>query len=258
MANPVLSERTFENFTEPGYGAGPPATGAVAPAAMTLVGTARKALILLALVVAGAAFTWTKILEPGGAQLAMGLMWGGVIGGLLLSLVISFKPTTAPYLAPVYGVLEGLALGAISAVMNERYPGIVTQAVALTFAVAAIMFLLFQSGIIKVTQKFMMGVIAATGAIALVYLVNLGLMAFGQTAMAKFLWSSSPLSIGVSVVVTIVAALNLVLDFDLIEKGVRARAPKFMEWYGAFGLTVTLVWLYLEILRLLAKLNSRD
>jgi Predicted membrane protein len=247
MSNPVLSERTFENVV-PAQTAG----------TMTLVGTARKALILLALIVAGAAFTWTKILEPGGAGLAMGLTWGGLLGGLIVSLVISFKPNTAPYLAPVYAVLEGLFLGAISAILNQQYRGIVPQAVAITFATAGIMFLLYQSGIIKVTQKFMMGVVAATGAIALVYLVNLLMRAFGMTAFSNFLWSSSPLSIGISVVVTIVAALNLILDFDLIDKGVRARAPKFMEWYGAFGLMVTLVWLYLEILRLLAKLQSRD
>jgi uncharacterized YccA/Bax inhibitor family protein len=179
----------------------------------------------------------------------------GGIGGFIAALVTIFKKEWSPITAPIYALLEGLALGGISAVFELRYPGIAMQAVGLTFGTLFVLLLAYHSGLIPVTEKFKLGVVAATGGIAVFYLVEFVLGFFGVHFAA--INGSGLLGIGFSVVVVIVAALNLVLDFDFIESGVNAGAPKYMEWYGAFGLIVTLVWLYLEILRLLAKLNSR-
>jgi uncharacterized YccA/Bax inhibitor family protein len=179
----------------------------------------------------------------------------GAIGGLVVAFVTVFKKEWSPLTAPLYAALEGLALGGLSALLETKYPGIAIQSVGLTFATLAAMLLAYRSGLIKPTEKFRLGVVAATGAIALYYLVSLGLQLFG-VAM-PFLQGNSTASIVVSVVIVVVAALNLILDFDFIETGVRAGAPKYLEWYGAFGLMVTLIWLYLEILRLLAKSRSR-
>mgnify|MGYP006196212371 CR=1 FL=1 len=181
----------------------------------------------------------------------------GAIGGFVLALITSFKPAVSPYTSPIYAALEGLFLGAISAVFEAHYPGIVPQAIALTLGVLATMLLAYRSGLIKVTENFKLGIVAATGGIFLLYLVNIGMRLFGFEGMG-FIHDSSWLGIGFSAVVVVVAALNLVLDFDFIEQGVERGAPKYMEWYGAFGLLVTLVWLYLEILRLLSKLQSRN
>jgi len=179
----------------------------------------------------------------------------GAIGGLVLALIISFKATLAPYLSLPYAACEGLAIGGFSAVLEKRYPGIAIQAVGLTFGVLAAMLLAYTLGIIHVTQRFRAIVVGATGAIALLYLVSfvLGFFHVG----VPFLNSASPLSIGVSLVIIAVAALNLALDFDLIQTGVAQGAPRYMEWYAAFGLLVTLVWLYLEILRFLSKVRQR-
>jgi len=183
-------------------------------------------------------------------------MIGGAIGGLIFGLITAFKPTAAPYTAPVYAALEGLFLGGISALFELMYPGIVVQAVALTFGTLGALLLAYTSGLIKPTENFKLGITAATGAIFLVYMVSMVMNMFGSGGIG-FIHDSGPIGIGFSVVVVIIAALNLVLDFDFIESGAKRGAPKYMEWYGAFGLLVTLVWLYLEILRLLSKLRSR-
>ena len=172
-----------------------------------------------------------------------------------MALATTFKKEWAPVTAPAYALLEGLALGGISAIFELRYPGVALQAVALTFAVLGVMLLAYRSGLVKATEKFKLGVVAATGAIFLVYLAGFVLSFFG--IQMGFLYGNSLLSIGVSGVIVVVAALNLVLDFDLIETGVRQGAPRRMEWYAGFALMVTLVWLYLEMLRLLSKINSR-
>jgi uncharacterized YccA/Bax inhibitor family protein len=184
-----------------------------------------------------------------------GYLWGGLLGGFAVALITIFKPNLSPLTAPVYAALEGLALGAISAIAEARYPGIVIQAVALTFGTLFALLIAYRSRLIPVTQNFRLGIVAATGGIAIFYLVAIGLSFWG--VRIPFLHEGSALGIGFSVFVVVIAALNLVLDFDFIEKGAEHGAPKFMEWYGAFGLMVTLIWLYLEILRLLSKLRSR-
>jgi uncharacterized YccA/Bax inhibitor family protein len=182
-------------------------------------------------------------------------MLGG-LGGFIAAMVTIFKKQWAPVTAPIYAVLEGLLLGGISAVFELRYPGIAFESVALTFGTLFALLFLYRTGIIRVTEKFRLGVFAATGAIALFYLLQmiLGLFHFEFTSVN----GSGIIGIGFSLIVVGVAALNLVLDFDFIEKGVQYGAPKYMEWYGAFGIMVTLVWLYLEILRLLSKLQRRN
>jgi uncharacterized YccA/Bax inhibitor family protein len=249
--NPAFSERTFETFAENGTFA-----EARAESRMTVAGAAQKTGILLALLVAAGAFTYSQVISPGGAAWAGPLAIGGAIGAFIVALVTIFKPRTSHITAPVYAVLEGLFLGAVSAVYNAAYHGLVPQAVGLTLGVLGCMLLAYQSGVIRVTDKFRLGVIAATGGIALVYFVSLLLNLFG--VHTPYLHGGGPIAIVFSLVVVGIAALNLALDFDLIERGAAARAPKFMEWYSAFGLMVTLVWLYLEILRLLANLNRRN
>jgi uncharacterized YccA/Bax inhibitor family protein len=186
----------------------------------------------------------------------------GAIGGLIAAIAISFKPNWAPYLAPLYGLLEGLFLGAISAVINdamsEKYPNIVMQAVGLTFGVAIAMFLLYNFGVIKATEKFKSIVFSATLGIAVFYGITMLLRLFGVQMEFMNFGNGSLLGIGISLFVVAIAALNLIMDFDMIEQGAERGAPKFMEWYGAFGLLVTIVWLYIEILKLLSRLASRD
>lgn len=222
---------------------------------MTVQGTVNRTGVLLLLVVGAAAFTWTSVMNGATAGI-MGWVWGGAIAGLVLALVTVFKKTWAPYTSPLYAVAEGLFLGAISAMFEQRFPGIVIQAVSLTFGVAFALLLAYTSGVIKATENFKLGIVAATGGVFLVYMVNMVMGFFG--ASIPFLHSSGPVGIGISVVIVIIAALNLVLDFDFIENASEQGAPKYMEWYGAFGLVVTLIWLYLEMLRLLAKIQSRD
>ena len=175
----------------------------------------------------------------------------------MIALVTVFKKQWAPVTAPLYAALEGLFLGAVSAMFELRFPGIVMQAVGLTFGTLAALLMAYRSGLIKATENFKLGVFAATGGIALLYLVNIGMRAFGFGGMG-FIHDSGLIGIAFSGFVVVIAALNLVLDFDFIENGVEKGAPKYMEWYAAFGLLVTLVWLYLEILRLLSKLQSRN
>ena len=236
--NPVLKEKAFT---------GQLITGET----MTIRGTVNKTGLLLLFVVVAAAWTW-GLSHSETPEAAIPWMMGGVIGGFVVALMTVFKKNWSPLTAPIYALLEGLALGGISAMFERSYPGIATQAVMLTFAVMFVLLLAYKFGIIRATRGFKLGVIAATGAILLVYIVNM-VMTFLFHRPISFLYSSSPLGIGISVVVVIIAALNLILDFDMIETAARMGAPKYMEWYGAFGLMVTLIWLYLEVLRLLGK-----
>jgi uncharacterized YccA/Bax inhibitor family protein len=242
-ANPALKEKTF---TDVRVAANEPA--------MSLQGVSTKSLVLVLLTVFSASFTWTAVAGGNVGILGPAALVGG-LGGLIVALVTIFKPNVSPYTAPIYAVLEGLLLGAISQIYNARFAGIPVQAVALTFGVFMALLFIYRLGIIRATERFRIGVVAATGGIAIMYLLSFVLSFFG--VQMSFLHSSSPLSIGISLVIVAVAALNLILDFDFIERGVAARAPKYMEWYAAFGLLVTLVWLYLELLRLLAKLQGR-
>jgi uncharacterized YccA/Bax inhibitor family protein len=248
-SNPVLSSKSFGGFVSPS--AAP--TSGVREETMTIAGTINKTTILLAVLMVAALVPWRLMqTDPAGA---LGWLWIGLIGGMITAFVIIFKRHWAGVLAPVYAACEGLTLGAVSAVFERRYPGIAFQAVGLTLGTLATMLIIFRSGAIRATEGFKRGVIAATGAIALVYLATFVMRMFGMPV--SFMHSSGPLGIGISLVVVFVAALNLILDFDFIEKGVKNGAPKFLEWYGAFGLLVTLVWLYLEILRLLGRLKER-
>jgi uncharacterized YccA/Bax inhibitor family protein len=217
---------------------------------MTVQGAVNKTSLLLLLVVLGALWTWN--MTPEGALPWMLL---GVVGGLILALLTTFIPTWAAITAPLYALLEGFAMGGISSYYNAAYPGIVIQAVGLTFGVLASMLLAYTSGLIKVTDKFRTGLLAATGGICLLYLGSL-LLGFVGIEI-PFIHEGGPAGIIFSLVVVVIAALNLMLDFDFIQRGAEAQAPKHLEWYAAFGLIVTLIWLYIEILRLLSKLRSR-
>lgn len=236
--NPTLSESVFQQ------------QGTLAQTrqdAMTLDGTVNKIGILFLLLLVGASISWY---QP--SQL---FIWLGALGGFIVAIVTVFKKEWSPVTAPLYSVLEGLFLGAISVMYANMYEGIVFNAVALTLGIFAAMLMIYRSGLIEVTQKFRMGIIAATGGIALVYLASIVLGFFGINI--SLVTGSGMFGIGFSLIVVVVAALNLVLDFDLIERGVEASAPKYFEWYTAFGLIITLVWLYLELLRLLSKLQRR-
>ena len=221
---------------------------------MTRAGTAGKSIVLLALCAFSATFTWTQVAAGNTAVMMPALLVGG-LGGFIMAMVVSFKPATAPIVAPIYAVLEGLMLGALSSLMNIRYPGIPQQAVLLTFAVALGVFTLYRMNILKATEGFRRMVVGATIGIAVFYLVNIVLSMFNVNM--GYTMSSSPIAIGINLVIAGVAAMNLVLNFDDIDQAVRMGAPKRMEWYGAFGLMVTLVWLYLELLRLLSRLQGR-
>jgi uncharacterized YccA/Bax inhibitor family protein len=222
---------------------------------MTIQGTVDRTAILLAVTIFTAIWPWRMLFETRDPAVVTPFLAIGLLGGFVVSMVTIFKKSWAPVTAPIYAACEGLALGGLSALMDLRYHGIAFQAMALTFGVLAVMLVAYRTRLVRATEGFKLGVIAATGGIALVYLGSMVLGLFG--VRLGFLTSSSPLSIGISLLVVGVAALNLVLDFDVIEQGARRGAPKYMEWYGAFALLVTLVWLYLELLRLLAKLNDR-
>lgn len=249
--NPALKDNTFLDL-----GSGTLVQGDAG--AMTLNGAVNKTAILLVLTLAGALFTWAQFsaaMAAGNPGAVMPYVWGGAIGGFIVALVTIFKKTWSPYTAPAYAVLEGLFLGAVSAMFELRFPGIVMQAVGLTFGTLAALLLAYRSGLIKATENFKLGVVAATGGIFLIYLASFVLGFFG--IQMPMIHSNGTVGILFSVGVVVIAALNLVLDFDFIEQGAANQAPKYMEWYGAFGLMVTLVWLYLEVLRLLMKVNSR-
>ena len=234
--NPVLSKSTFSS------------TGSISEK-MTINGTVNKTAISLLLLVGTGYLTFTTI-NPG-------LLIGCGIGGFIVAIITVFKKEWAPITVPIYAILEGGLLGGVSFMYNSLYDGIVTNAIFLTVGILLSLLTAYRSGYIKATENFKLGVFAATGGIAIVYLINFIMSFFGSSMGVMQIDNASPMSIGFSVIVVIIAALNLVLDFDFIEEGAEKGAPKYMEWYGAFGLLVTLIWLYLEILRLLAKLNSR-
>ncbi len=246
--NPALKESTFLDL---GSGTVVSRDGG----AMTLNGTVNKTGVLLLLCVLTAAFAWNQVSSEAGIVNAGPYVWGGAIGGLILALITTFKKTWAPITAPMYALVEGFFLGAISAMFELRFPGIVFQAVLLTFGTLFALLFAYRSGLIKATENFKLGVVAATGGIFLVYLATIVLGFFGINI--PMIHENGLVGIAFSLFVVVIAALNLVLDFDFIENGVEQGAPKYMEWYGAFGLMVTLVWLYIEFLRLLSKLQSR-
>lgn len=247
--NPTLKETAFQGTILQGITIGEE---------MTIRGTMNKFGFLFLMMMGTTLLSWSQFYKGSNP---MPLMLTGMIGGLVLALVMAFKKPLSPYLAPAFALFEGLFVGSISAwydyAFRTSYPGIVMQAVGLTLIVALVMFVLYQTRIIRVTNKFRAIITIATISLAVFYLIQwIASLAFGFT-IGAFTNASTPLGIGFSVVVVCLAALNLLLDFDMIEKGAEAKAPKYMEWYGAFGLLVTLVWLYLEILRLLSKLKDR-
>ncbi len=242
-SNPALNDNTFTrnlSYSE--------------ESRMTLMGAVNKTAILLCVLVLAASITWKMVLT--GESGAGIFIWGGAIAGFIVAIVTVFKKNWAPFTAPLYAALKGLFIGGISAYFAALYEGIVMQAAGLTFGILFALLAAYKSGLIKATENFKLGVCAATGGIALFYLMSIVLGLFGVNM--TFLHDSSPLSIGISVFIVIIASLNLVLDFDFIENGVEAGAPKYMEWFAAFGLMVTLIWLYIEILHLLAKLRGRN
>lgn len=243
-SNPVLA-RGFDNVQRTGTDV------------MTMRGTITKTAAMVALVAVAAATTW----NAGGAGLM--LLWPSLIVGFVLALVIAFKPKTAPFLGPVYALVEGVLVGGISLLYATGQvfdgaggPGLIFGAVTLTFGIFTAMLVLYATGLVRATKKFRTGVMAATLGVMVYYLLSIVLRMFGVEA--PLIWSNGTLGILFTGAIVVLAALNLVLDFDFVERGVEARLPKHMEWYGAFGLTVTLVWLYIEVLRLLSKLQSRD
>ena len=246
--NPTLSEKSFEFVASEGE-------------IMTLGGTVNKTALLLTLTFIPAVWIWDKFFTAlytgGNVEELYPLIIGGAIAGFILALITIFFKKGSYITAPMYALCEGLFLGGVSAIFEMQFPGIVMQAVGLTFGTLAALLMAYKSGLIKATENFKLGVAAATGGIALLYLVNFILGFFINSPM-PFIHEGGLIGIGFSAFVVVIAALNLVLDFDFIESGVEKRAPKYMEWYAAFGLLVTLVWLYLEILRLLAKLRSSD
>ncbi len=245
-ANPVLSTQSFSGFGYVNRGE-----------AMTMPGTAAKTALLLLFLLLSASWTWLQFYHAGNNPTVVSTpMWVGVIGGFVLAIATAFKKEWAPYTSIPYALCEGLFLGAISAMLEVQFPGIVIQSAGLTFATLFCLLLAYQSGWIRVTDTFRLGIFAATGGIALVYFVSIILSFFGVSI--PFIYGNGAVSILFSLFVVGIAALNLVLDFDFIEQGARRGAPKYMEWYGAFALMVTLVWLYIEILRLLSKLRSRE
>jgi len=221
---------------------------------MTVQGAVNKTAFLLALVVLTASYTW-QLFWKGETGSATMWIYGGAIAGLVIGLITSFKPAWSPVTAPLYAAVEGLFIGGLSSMFEMRFPGIVIQAVMLTFGTLAALLACYTLGLIRATGAFRRGVFAATGAIALLYAVSWILSFFHIQIPGIF--GNGPVGIIFSLVVVIIAAMNLVLDFDMIESGAQQGAPKYMEWYSGFGLLVTLVWLYLEILRLLSKLNRR-
>lgn len=243
-SNPVFGDRFLRN-----------ASVSTSEEVMTFKGTVNKTILLLLLVILGATYTWKLAYNVADLSSLYPWMIAGGVGGFIACLIIVFKPTTVRVMAPIYSVLEGLFLGGISALYAAQTQGIVQQAVLVTLAVFFFMLFAYRSGIIVVTDKFRSGIIAATGGIAVAYLATWIFSMFGVNL--GFMHGNGLMSIGISLVIVVIAALNLVLDFDFIDRGVKQGAPAYMEWYGAFGIMVTLVWLYIEILRLLSKLSKR-
>jgi uncharacterized YccA/Bax inhibitor family protein len=222
---------------------------------MTIEGTINRTGILLLCVLATAFFTWNQFFTTRDPAVVMPYILIGAFGGFIMAMVTVFKKEWSPVTAPIYALLEGLFLGAISATLEVRYPGIAIQAVALTFGTCFCLLLAYRSGLIRPSQKFILGIVAATGGIALIYFASMIIGFFG--IQIPYIFGNGPIGILFSVAVVVIAALNLILDFNFIEQGARQGAPKYMEWYAAFGLMVTLIWLYIEIVRLLTKLRDR-
>lgn len=243
-SNPVMTGSIYEK-------AGSALSGNV----MTINGTLNKIGLMLALIVVSASYTWKLVLADDPSRVGT-LAIVGAIGGFIVAMITVFSPKSSPYTAPVYAILEGMFLGAISAVINAQYPGVAFQAVLLTIGTLFTMLFLYRSGTIRATPKFRRGVMMATGAVFFAYLISWILSLLGMPM--GFMHSAGPLGILISLVIIVIAALNLIMDFDFIEKGSQAGAPKYMEWYGAFGLMVTLIWLYIEFLRLLSRFAGRD
>lgn len=242
-SNPALNKNLFVNYGQAYYAD-----------AMTIQGTVNKAIITLFLLMLTAIWEWDLFYTSN--LLFYPMLIIGLIGGFIVGLVTIFKKEWAMYTTPVYGLLEGLVIGGLSAIFELSYSGIVIQAVTLTFGTLFTILVIYKSGMVKVTENFRMGVIAATASIFLIYLATIVLGFFGVGT--PYIHESGAIGIGFSLFVVVIATLNLVLDFDFIEKGAESGAPGYMEWYAAFGLMVTLIWLYIEILRLLSKLRSRD
>ena len=240
--NPALNEKVF-SATQAAAGEEP----------MTLQGAVQKTAILLFLVVAASCLTWGQLRVSPAYAMKWSMIWAVI--GFVVAMVTVFKKSWAPVTAPIYAVVEGLTLGVLSSLFELQYPGVVIQAVGLTFGTLAALLAAYASGLIKATQNFRLGVVAATGGICILYLVDLVMAFFGHRI--PMIHESGWLGIGFSAFVVVIAALNLVLDFDFIEQGAQSNQAKYMEWYAGFGLIVTLVWLYLEILRLLAKTSRR-
>ena len=242
--NPALSDSTFRS------------EGRAVGQTMTLQGTVNKTGILLGILVLTAVYTWNLFFQTGNPAAVMPIATGGAIGGFILAMITIFKKAWSPFTAPIYAALEGLFLGGISAIFEYQYPGIVIQATGLTLGTLASLLVLYKLGIIKPTENFRLMIVSATMGIAVLYLISMIMNMFGSSGIG-FIHSNGLFGIGFSLFVVAIAALNLVLDFDFIEQGSEMGAPKYMEWFGAFSLMVTLIWLYLEMLRLLAKLRSR-
>jgi uncharacterized YccA/Bax inhibitor family protein len=252
MSSPAFSEKIFYKSRSDVF---------AGTSEMTVKGTVNKTFLLLLLAVLSASYTWRIAYDTLASEVSFATltpyMWGGIIGGLVFSLIAIFRPRMSVWAAPLYAVCEGLALGAISAMYNQQAQGIVFNAVGLTLLVLFVMLLVYRSGWIKVTDKLRKGIVVATLAVALFYLITL-VVGFFSPELKSFMAASSPLSIGISLLIVGIAAFNFLVDFDFIEKATASGAPKYMEWYAAFGLMLTLVWLYLEMLRLLSKINRNN
>jgi uncharacterized YccA/Bax inhibitor family protein len=244
-SNPILSEKRFESmhaFTN------------VSSEPMTLNGTLNKTLILFGALLISGVFAW-NLTKAGNIINPMILIIGGAIGGLIFAVITAMKPEKSSITAPIYALFEGLFVGSISAMYDSFLDGIVMQAIGLTLSILLVMLLLYRSGLIKATPKFKKGLLIATGGVVVFYALNFIASLFGGGISLANLGA---LGIGISLVIVVIAAMNLILDFDMIENGIRSGQPKFMEWFAGFGLMVTLIWLYIEILRLLALLAGRD
>lgn len=222
---------------------------------MTIQGTVIKTAILLLLILLTAGWVWNIYFKSAGQASSVNILTiGGAIGGFVAAIVTTFKKDWATYTAPIYALLQGLFIGGISAAMEAAFPGIVIQAVGLTFGTLAAMLIAYESGLLRATDTFKMVVVSATGGIALFYLASIVLSLF--SIQVPLIYGNGMWGILFSLFVVVIAALNFVIDFDFIEQGAQNRVPKYMEWYGAFALMVTLVWLYVEFLRLLSKIRS--
>lgn len=246
--NPTLTQKIFDRSIDTANSE-----------TMTVRGAIGKFGFLMIMLIAGAAYSWNLYLNDK-IQTMTTIMWIGLIGGLITGLIVSFKPTLAKYLSPAYGLLEGFVIGAFSALVNgmfeEKYPNLVLTAVGLTFGVALAMFLLYNFRIIRPTEKFKSVMFSCILGIGIFYVIYFILMLFGVHLQFMNWNDSSPLGIGISIFVTAIAALTLILDFERIEAGAESGAPKYMEWYSAFGLLVSMVWLYIQILKLLSRFAS--